>query len=143
MANERNFVCNCRARRVTDGPDYGRPDPTFDLMIDASVALILPLVFTSNRKFVEPTVCPICDLACATSLALTARYLLGAVSSLSGWPSPFQYNSPKSYNKLRIHVRTVSAPVAANQPAKGNAVVTGRCDDVDPAHRVTVLCPLR
>src|SRR2546423_5532129 len=61
-----------RAVRRAGKQAYGRPVPILDFTSPTSPALILPLTFTSDRKFVVSTVWPIRDLVCATSPAFTA-----------------------------------------------------------------------
>src|ERR1700737_4687197 len=51
---------------------YGRSAvPTLDLTSATSTELIVPLAFTSSRKFEPLTACPTCDLVRLTSEALT------------------------------------------------------------------------
>src|SRR5438128_4567511 len=64
---------------VTVSPDHqsssgrygGSEVPTSDLTIATSVELIVPLAFTSSRKFPLPTGMPTCDLVRLTSEELT------------------------------------------------------------------------
>src|SRR5947207_4539147 len=72
------IVRRCKARLryrwaglYTANP-YGRPVPMCDLMFATSPALMAPLAFTSERKFVPSSTCPIRDLVCATSPEFTA-----------------------------------------------------------------------